>query len=202
MKKLLLLLVCLITFSSYSQHGLRLGANHATYSYKWLDNLDFSLGFYIGGVSRLKLGEVVSIRPELTYYQAGYKVEFEYGPIQWSQKWTNHWLNFTTNLEFFITDKISIIAGGGYNYKLLSTLKEKGGDYSNSQTINYDQQEFKDRLLMSGNIGLCYTINNFFIIDLRYDGSIAYDGAFLGEDFQLDLSQFRQLIKLGVGVLF
>ena len=200
MKKLFLLM-CLISFSGYSQSGIISGTNYASYSYQWLDNLDFSMGFYCGATSRLKLGKRISFRPELTYYQAGYKVAFEYGSNSWSQKWTNHWLSLIGNLEIFITDQIAIVAGTGYNYKLLSTLREKGGDYSNRQTINYNQDDFKDRLLFSGNIGICYTVNNIFLIDLRYDGSLALENG-LGEDFKLDLSNFRQLIKLGVGVLF
>ena len=67
--------------------------------------------------------------------------------MQWSQKWTNHWLNFTTNLEFFITDQISIVSGLGYNYNSANKLIQDSIEIYTGK-ISYNEYKYliKNRL--------------------------------------------------------
>ncbi|MFI1770385.1 porin family protein [Thalassobellus citreus] len=189
-KKLLIGLLTLITFSSFSQDkiGIIAGINASTLSDGILESFGIhsnSFSFHLGAVYEKKLSEKISFRPRLIYSQQGDREDF-YDNI----KYETSYINIPLNFKFF--KQPYLIAGPQIGF--LIDTKKKEMDFGDLKTFDYGL-----------NLGVGIDIKQFFVELNLYQGfneliEVQYQQSNPFRD--IDIKATNTLIQLSVGYNF
>ena len=189
-KKLLIGLLTLISFSSFSQDkiGILAGINASTLSDGILESFGIhsnSFSFHLGAVYEKKLSEKISFRPKLIYSQQGDREDFDD-----NIKYETSYINIPLNFKFF--KQPYLIAGPQIGF--LIDTKKKEIDFGDLKTFDYGL-----------NLGVGIDIKQFFVELNLYQGfneliEVQYQQSNPFRD--IGIKATNTLIQLSVGYNF
>ena len=149
--------------------GLKLGSTFSTInaddnSFNDYEKEPLNLGIYIGFFGNIDLSYSLHYRPEICFSEYGYKYNINLLDSNFPEKYLTQNIGFSSNFEYFITSQFSVILGPKIDYLLSANTTP------NIYEINsiFETWELQDRLDYFLNLGFCYKITDFFLLDITY----------------------------------
>ncbi|MCB4797553.1 porin family protein [Neotamlana laminarinivorans] len=174
MKNLFLTAIAVLSFLSITaqeeaiRFGAKAGLNIASLGGD-IEDYDSKLGFNIGAVAEIPVGEKFAIQPELLFSTQGAKLEESGTDYSYEDKLKLNYLNIPVMAKFYVAEGFSIQAGPqiGFLVKAESEYEE----VYNGETFSGDE-DIKDYLKSVDfglNFGLGYQLSSGIFIDGRYN---------------------------------
>ena len=175
MKKILLTIFCIISFTAFSQDiKVKAGVNVPSFNaeYKALEkNKDVTdknnVGFYVGAGYEYKMNNKFSLGAELLYNRLQYESKLVNG-----YKETFNMLSLPISFNYYPIEKLSVGAGVNFNYLLKSEIKNSRNYTLPDQEDWYQEKEETTERYNKINYGIhfsaSYNIWKGLNIDARY----------------------------------
>lgn len=171
MKKLfLLMVVAIISQSTFSQFGVQAGLTMATLKFDDLGDVDkkTKIGFTAGVFNNMPLSTNIIFRPGLNFTQKGGKFE-ESGE---KATFTFNYLELPLDFIYKAPGGFFVGAGPTLGYGLSGKVKYSGSGIDDEEDLEFGSDEDKDDLKafeFSGNLLAGYQISNGIFISVNYN---------------------------------